>query len=85
MSGSMSRPFLYVVIPVVIGLLITVIAFGSLAHNVFLSRVGLYPYLGERDLDSDIADKIIELVREYSVDGNAICSPVISAAWFLHW
>jgi hypothetical protein len=59
-------------------LLIAIVIFGSLAHNVFLNCVGLYPYLGERNLDSGIADKIFRLVREYSVDGNAICSPVIS-------
>ena len=76
---SKPKLFFYAFLPVVAALLIAIVIFGSLAHNVFLSRVGLYPYLGERDLDSDIADKMIELAREYSVDGNATCSPVISA------
>jgi len=75
---SKPKLFFYAFLPVAVVLLIAIVIFGSLAHNVFLNRVGIYPYLGERDLDSDIADKMIELVREYSVDGNAPCSPVIS-------
>ena len=75
---SKPKLFFYAFLPVAAALLIAIVIFGSLAHNVFLSRVGLYPYLGERDLDSGIADKMIELAREYSVDGSAICISAIS-------
>jgi len=76
---SKPKLFFYAFLLVATAFLIAIVIFGNLAHNVFLNRVGIHPYLGERDLDSGIADKMIELAREYSVDGSATCSPVISA------
>ena len=42
--------------------------------------IGFYPYLGERDLDIKVIDKIIEISKSFAISGSNLCNSTISVS-----
>jgi len=82
MVGSESKLFFYTLLLIVAVPLIA-IAVLVVSPYVFPNRIGLYPYLGERDIDPvSAAGKVLELAQKYwehGADVGTLCGLVVSA------
>ena len=70
--------FFFVVLPIAIAALVVGTVSSGLIRNAFPSYAGIYPYLGEKELDSGIADRILALAERLSGGGGATCTSTVS-------